>query len=334
MGRDSSPFDIVEVAYDFRLGGDDWLQGLAARAAETCRGNGASVYTFDASLTGKVDIGAHVGAEIDADFVQSTRALQDVSNDEEIDIFYRRGILTGTVSEQLSMEGSSLEENEAYQQTIAALGYPDTWGLTASAPDHRGLVINSPLASPTILTAHERRRWMLIGAHLQTAWRIRRTVDDIWSQSSAVLRPDGSVESTDAEGHVEPFHSRLTAAVQALEHERGRGGVEERLQVWTTLVEGKWSLVHAIDTDGRRFYLAIPNTFEVREIAALSMRERQVAAHVAQGDSNKWTAYQLGITTGTVSNLLRSALEKLQLSGRPELIWLYNRLNRGETLGP
>jgi DNA-binding NarL/FixJ family response regulator len=55
----------------------------------------------------------------------------------------------------------------------------------------------------------------------------------------------------------------------------------------------------------------------------LSPRESQVAALASFGHSNKVIAYELGISLSTVATLLKSALTKLGLTTRLELIQVF-----------
>jgi DNA-binding NarL/FixJ family response regulator len=52
----------------------------------------------------------------------------------------------------------------------------------------------------------------------------------------------------------------------------------------------------------------------------LSSREQQVCKLVLRGSSNKLIAYELGLSTGTVSTYLRRVSSKLQVSSRIALI--------------
>jgi DNA-binding CsgD family transcriptional regulator len=322
---------LVESAYRFDESPRDWLDTLSEVASELTPGTGAMVYAFDASHRPGVDIGPWGATGVSDAFAESTIELNRKSSDDEVDLFYRSGVTSGTVSEFLQSVGEDVAENESYDTTTGARGYPDTFGLTASAPDFRGLVINSPLATRTTLDERTRFRWRQVGAHLQTAYRLRRYVDSAFDDAEAVLEPDGRlVDASDGARDAER-RSRLRDAVVAIDKARsGSDESDSALDVWSALVDGRWSLVESIDTDGRRFYLAIPNGCETRELFALTDRERQVVAHVAQGDSNKWCGYQLGVSPATVSTLLRRALDKLGLESRRELIVLYNRLLAGE----
>ena len=71
--------------------------------------------------------------------------------------------------------------------------------------------------------------------------------------------------------------------------------------------------------------LAIPNPPEVHDPRGLSAQECQVIAYAVLGETNKLIAYRLGLSQGRVSGLLRSAIKKLGLKSRAQLV---------EQLGP
>ncbi|MBS2011518.1 MAG: helix-turn-helix transcriptional regulator [Deltaproteobacteria bacterium] len=92
------------------------------------------------------------------------------------------------------------------------------------------------------------------------------------------------------------------------------------------MVREEWSLVDWVDHDGKRFLLAQENRVPVAGRRALTDRERQVVACAAMGHTNKLIAYDLGLSTGTVSVLLLRAAEKLGVSGRVALIRAFREL--------
>jgi DNA-binding CsgD family transcriptional regulator len=72
--------------------------------------------------------------------------------------------------------------------------------------------------------------------------------------------------------------------------------------------------VDHFDSDGRRYVLAHRNDARVPEDArGLTLRERQVLAHVALGQSNKVIAYELGLSKSTIAGHLARARKKLHL---------------------
>ncbi len=124
-------------------------------------------------------------------------------------------------------------------------------------------------------------------------------------------------------------HQGLAEAVRRVDRARGllrRTDPEEALQLWQGLVDGTWSLIDQCDSDGRRYVLARRNEPGVRDPRALTQRERGVAAFASMGHQNKFIAYLLGLSAGTVAGHLRSAQRKLGLASRAELILTFASL--------
>ena len=85
-------------------------------------------------------------------------------------------------------------------------------------------------------------------------------------------------------------------------------------------MRGRWSTVDWFDSDGRRFVLAIPNSPHVSDPRGLTDRERQVVAYARMGQTNKMIGYRLGLSRSRVSLLLRSAMRKLGVRTRAQLV--------------
>lgn len=64
--------------------------------------------------------------------------------------------------------------------------------------------------------------------------------------------------------------------------------------------------------------------------AALSPREREVAALAAQGKSNRQIAGELHMSVSTVQNHMRHIFQKLQIASRAELAWWWSQQGSGE----
>lgn len=79
-------------------------------------------------------------------------------------------------------------------------------------------------------------------------------------------------------------------------------------ELWTSLLAGSARVVDRFDSRGRRYFVIGPPL-----IHQLSPRERQVIEGVATGRPNKVIAYDLGLSLGSVSGFLSSALRKLGL---------------------
>jgi DNA-binding NarL/FixJ family response regulator len=94
-------------------------------------------------------------------------------------------------------------------------------------------------------------------------------------------------------------------------------------QLWHQLELGSWSVVDHLDRDRRRYLLARENAPSARSTRALTPRERQIVEHASHGTSNKVIAFELGISTSSVSTHLSHAAAKLGLSSRTGLIQLF-----------
>ena len=323
---------LAQLAYKLDIPDSQWYSTVAEAAAVlTPGGVGAMVYAFDASAGTGIQIPSWGSFGVTDEFAAATLELNRRTTAAEAELFYRRGILCGTVSEQLASTGRTRPEDSTYDVTVAGLGIPDSFGLTASAPDGRGIVVNAPLSTSIRLDARTRRLWSQLAVHLQAGYRLRRNLQWGSARREAVVDPEGRVEDARADARSPDARERLARAARSIDHARSSRGPDdarEALDLWEGLVDGRWSLVEHFERDGRRYFLAYKNPCDIADPRALTPRERQVVAHIGQGDSNKWAAYELGIREGTVAKLLERALYKLGVSTRHELVWIYNTLRR------
>ncbi len=148
--------------------------------------------------------------------------------------------------------------------------------------------------------------------------------------TEAVVTPSGNV--VHAEEPAKPRLAREALRNAVLRMERVRAAhpdSQQALETWTALVEGRWSLVDHFDTDGRRFVVVRRNDPRVPDPRRLTLRERQVVAYVALGRSNKMVAYEMGLSQSTIADHLGSALRKLGLKTRGELVRVLSALPAG-----
>lgn len=88
------------------------------------------------------------------------------------------------------------------------------------------------------------------------------------------------------------------------------------------MIEGRWTLVERVDTDGKRLLLAKRNPPDSIAHRALTERERAVVERASLGGSLRHVAYELGLAESTVSEALSRALKKLGIKTRAELLEL------------
>jgi DNA-binding NarL/FixJ family response regulator len=101
-----------------------------------------------------------------------------------------------------------------------------------------------------------------------------------------------------------------------------RSEPDEVVRLWNALVDGRWSLVHTVDRDGKRFLLAHRNCPRSPAPGALSPEERHLATLFARSHSLKLVSYELGLAPSTISQRLNLALRKLGMQSRAELVRL------------
>jgi DNA-binding NarL/FixJ family response regulator len=122
---------------------------------------------------------------------------------------------------------------------------------------------------------------------------------------------------------LEATEERATATAIHAPRSRGKrpqSHSSDAAAIWEAVLDGAWSLVEQVDSDGYRCFLARRNALEAPATPALSERERQIVAHASLGHSNKHIAYELGLCSSTVAAQLTSAARKLGVSSREALL--------------
>jgi DNA-binding CsgD family transcriptional regulator len=196
------------------------------------------------------------------------------------------------------------------------------------------VAIVAPLAEVTTLTEHEAQRWQMLAAHVDAGHRLRHGLadSDIGGEPHTDLPYDAeaifdanSFRMTDAVGQAQERTATRKLRDAAVAVDRARGKMrdtdpEKALEIWKALVRGRWSMVDWFDSDGRRFVLALPNAPQVDDPRGLTERESQVVAYAVLGQTNKMIGYRLGLSKSRVSMLLRSAMRKLGVRTRSQLV--------------
>lgn len=210
----------------------------------------------------------------------------------------------------------------ATTQTFRSAGVDreDALGLRANATADSGVVFTTFV--PHNFRIRQRGLWTRFASHVGAALRLRRLHAESSPETArAVMTPRGKLEhGTEA---TLTAREDLTSAAEAMDRARGklrRLDPAAACAIWRAMVRGEWTLVDWVDHDGKRFLLAHDNPIQRAERRALTRREQQVVACAAMGHSNKLIAYDLGLSTGTVSVLLGRAAKKLGVSGRVALI--------------
>jgi DNA-binding CsgD family transcriptional regulator len=326
----SAVIDLAEAAYDLDASQSEWLRRLLEV--------GLPLFDHGLSVVGVEYVRPPNGGPVvpqqfhvasgPKDFVE--RYAQAVS---ELPVDVIRGFLRPGAAETLS------EMSTRYPGAFTAIGRHFNHGkdglqITAVDPHGVGVHILAALPKVTKLAGRSRERWQMLAAHVCAGHRLRRAIAASGSNQNgktclphnaeAVVDPRG-FEVTDAVGIAKKngVAGKLRNAVLQSDRARGRlrsADPHQALEIWKALVQGRWSMVDWFDSDGRRFVLAVPNPPDTADPRGLTQREMQVVTYAIFGHSNKFIAYQLGISTARVSLLLGSSMQKLGARTSAQLV--------------
>lgn len=326
---ESAIIDFTEAAYDLEPEDDEWLPTALKRGLPVLdQGLGVACMEYGLPAEGGAPElrSVHVGSGPE-DFVERhLRALEDTP--EEV---LREQLRPGGANTASVDAGDNPEQLEHY---VSYVNYcKDLLYITAVDCRGAGVAVVAPLSEVTTLSPQESERWQMLAAHLEAGHRLRQGLaakephepcTDLPHDAEAIFDVN-SFRITDAVGHAKERAAtkKLREAAIAVDKARGRmrrEDPEKALEIWKALVRGRWSTVDWFDTDGRRFVLAIPNSPHVTDPRGLTERERQVVAYAAFGQTNKMIGYRLGLSKSRVSLLLRSAMRKIGVRTRAELV--------------
>jgi DNA-binding CsgD family transcriptional regulator len=174
--------------------------------------------------------------------------------------------------------------------------------------------------APTDRFPHRGARALgMVGAHLGAALRLRTLVKP--AADDAVLSPSGKLLHA---GDTTAAHrASIVDAVLASERARNRtrrATGDEALGEWTSLVQGRWTIIETVERDGKRLVFARRNRLTAPDLVGLTSDERDVVWLAAYGHSYKYIAYELGSPMSTVAGRLRRAMRKLGVANRTELL--------------
>lgn len=302
---------VVGAAYDFELATTAWLRRVAEAFVDGIDGayggaahqvvastDGASVTSTRISEADKVAVGATLRAR---HFGEICRGQARVISDREAKLS----------SDQICTLAGLDRMRDADDNLVLLVG---------SNEPGTGWLVGAALSRERHLSAAQRTRWRHVAAHLATAGRLRLALQD--------LAP--AVDSQPSQSPITRLRAVLARELEAAGETSG-GGVEAFGAAWPALASGRWSLVDRFEADGRCVVVALPNPAGTPDPRALTPREREVAERVAEGFSGKQVAYELGLSTPTVSHLLHNAVRKLGLSGVAQLTTVVRALGREDT---
>lgn len=315
---DFDAIGLVEAAYDLDAPSSEWLRALVTEAtAALDRGFGMFIMAFGpdgfARPIGAEIIGPPGLAAMCAELMAGASPEVAHAFTSKSGVATMRGVLADLPPEDLAK----------WERASAPHRVRDMIGVIAH--DIEGGALN--LAAFSARDEHpsqlDGRRWMRIAAHLGAALRLRRRRLELDDRVEAVLTQRGKLEH--AEGTVRDDRATrdlLSHATASMTQARGklRRDGDEALSRWNSMVAGRWTLVERVDSDAKRFIDAHENTPRRPPLGELTPFERSVVELVRRGHGNKQIGYALGLQVGTVASALASAMKKLGVATRVELI--------------
>ena len=326
----SAIIDFTEAAYDLELGAEEWLPTILRRGLPVLeQGLGVAGMRYgrppEEGPFQLLDIHVASGPE---DFAERHAAALATTPPEVLREQVRPGG-AGTASMNSQGDPEQLAHYTSYVDYCKDLLY-----ITAVDCKGAGMAIVAPLAEVTTLSEHEAQRWQMLAAHVDAGHRLRHGLaaqedcdelrTDLPYDAEAIFDAN-SFRMADAVGEAQERTATRKLRDAAVAVDRARGKMrdtdpEKALAIWKALVRGRWSMVDWFDSDGRRFVLALPNSPQVNDPRGLTERESQVVAYAVLGQTNKMIGYRLGLSKSRVSMLLRSAMRKLGVQTRSQLV--------------
>jgi DNA-binding CsgD family transcriptional regulator len=328
MPDPDTKLEILEAAYRHGPGHVNWLSEIGQTLRRSVPA-AISCFCFEVYREdGKTRI-SRPWAEDPVVAAEVYRTFDDFPA-EVVDLFYSTPLQACTTRDILGPAGIALEST-ILPELFHGVGVAEMFAVAAVEPAGRGVVLGVGLEHPGGPSPAERVDWVHVAAHVAAARRLRVQLAGASAidRASAVLSPNGRIEHL-SETEDADIGSVVREAVKQVEYARKRASsTSEALELWRGLVDGRWSLVDQYESDGRRYYVAVRNPPDAIKDHALTRREAEVAAYVARGTPTKVAAYALGLDEVTVRGYLRSAMSKLGLRSRAELVALRSTLEPG-----
>ena len=226
------------------------------------------------------------------------------------------------------MSALRLPELRPMFEGMAAHGCLDALNINGMDPSGLGVYFALWGSERSNLARGELALYRRMAHHLGAAYRCRRRLrgqqagnpdptigaEAILDAEHRLLHAVGPARELDAKGDL-----RQAAAAREQARRRQSDG-SAALERWQPLTGQRWTLVDSFTRGGTRYVVARENRPEVRGLATLTERERQVVAYLAMGQSTKEAAYALGISDVTVRVLIRRAATKLGVRSRDSLL--------------
>lgn len=325
------PLAIVEAAYRWEESDDAWLDGVVRSALPYSTGGGVIACTLEGVVRGGVvPDRVALGGGATEEHVDAIRSFCKALPKTLAPHMFAPTEFVGNAAWRIAR--ISKEQLGASQAPVRPPSLPSMWAVVGGAPSKKSITLIFPadkrVRPDEPFPKKDSRLLGLVAAHLGAALRLRELgksnvkTDD--ESVEAVLTPNGKVLHATGEAKSSSrMRASLSEAVLRSESARGklrRVDAAEATELWAALVEGRWSVVDTSESDGKRLLLARRNTLATTDLLELTKDENDVVWLAAQGHSHKYIAYEVGVSVAAVGRRLRSAMKKLRVESRRDLV--------------
>jgi DNA-binding CsgD family transcriptional regulator len=316
--------EFLDAAYDLDAEPQPWLERVidATRAVWGRRGPVHAVI-YDASDVADFKVDILRLADFPDGAAEYIYRARNAITPAMVARTFRRRVLAPT----RVLGGPEMAE---LHEGMSTFGYPDAMGINGIDPSGLGVFLSMWWSDPTTLPPAETQTIERMAHHLAAAHRCRRRLRASQADRPRMDAADGAEAILDAKRRVvhatgaareREAQGDLVDMATARDRARSsRGDAVEGLRAWRPLTSARWTLVDRFESDGSRYIVARENQTQVRGLAALTDRERQVVGHLAMGQTTKEIAYALGISDVTVRVHLRLTATKLGVRSRAEVL--------------
>jgi DNA-binding CsgD family transcriptional regulator len=303
--------DVVDAVYAKADDTQAWLDTLRASAERAFEGY-ESVQAYVLRLSGDV---ARIDAISAEEPLRSMLLDMHANADRETVRLLRPGV---------TMAARVYPAEHPARREAGRVGVHDVVAVMGFADPHHACAVTFACNGSIRVRREARTALQRWSAHLASGLRLRcapREDEALLAENGAVLDASGEATARDARERLREAALRQTRARRESRDDPMRG-----LELWTAMVDGRWTLMERFDDAGKRVLVARRNTPEAITHRALSWKERAVVERVALGGTVRHAAYELGLPESTTSEVLKRALDKLGIRSRAELIELYASL--------
>lgn len=320
--RRASVVAVVKAAYRLDLDERSWLDSVADAALPVfgAGASGVQAYVFYVNADGRIAIGSSGGAgSLPRGVHVALRESHALSPNAHL-LYGARPC--ATLSQYL---GDAIETDPAVQAIIGPLGVRDLRGIVGIDPTRHGVALAVPLSRRERMPRSVAALGARVAAHLAAAHRLRRWLATAEPEARSLDAAPAVFDERERAHHVAPeARSSLPALREAVRRRIALERVAARepeaaVASWSVLVDGQWSLIDQFEADGRRYLVARRNDAAIDAGSAASERERQILGFAALGKPIKLMAYELGLSSSTVSHHLSRAMRRLGARHRGEL---------------